>query len=359
VTKKNLLTVFEALGELSTDGIFVYTIRSQSLDYVNKPLLEIFDISHKSFANQPTFFLHHIIKEDLDYLRAEYEKLKIEEKLENVEFRLKSHDEQIRNICCSCFLFGKKKYIAGFFRDITPSREHENYIINYGAKKNTLLDMVTHNLSGPLSLSKNMISSLENAVTGNDLKNVKAHIQLIKENTRHCIDIVSDFLEEEHLVSEQIATKKNRFDVVTKINTILERYRKSYPDFKFNIVKNVEAVYINNDDVKFLQVMNNLISNGVKWSPTGSAIDIIVEDRDDYVSIAVKDPGIGIPDQFKGQIFQKHSPASRVGLRGEKSIGMGLYIVKKLVSLMGGTLHFESQEKKGTTFTITLPKEEL
>jgi two-component system sensor histidine kinase VicK len=282
-----------------------------------------------------------------------------EQTVANVEFRITGHDADIKNVSCDGYLLENGKYVVAIFKDITGMREHENYIINYGAKKNTLLDMVTHNLSGPLAISKNMIESLGNAIKGNDLKNVNAHLKLIEENTRHCIEIVTDFLEEEHLVSEHIYTKKNRFEVITKISTVLERFRKSYPDYHFNIQKNNNEFYISNDDVKFLQVLNNLISNAIKWSPSGSTIEIIIDDSGDTFNLTVSDHGIGIPDKLQDQVFKKYTPASRLGLKGEKSIGMGLYIVKKLVGLMDGAISFKSKENEGSSFTLSLPKEEL
>jgi two-component system, OmpR family, sensor histidine kinase VicK len=219
--------------------------------------------------------------------------------------------------------------------------------------------MVTHNLSGPLSIAKNLIESLENVVNVNDVKNVQAHVHLIKQNTSHCIEIVNDFLEEEHMVSPDIAVKKNCFEVLSKVNTIIERMRKSYPDFNFNVTSNVDSLSASLDDVKFLQAANNLISNAIKWSQANSTIGISIIDRGDKFTFSVADTGVGIPDHLQRFIFDRNSRASRLGLRGEKSIGMGLYIVKKLVRLMDGEISFESTEGKGSTFTIIFPKDEL
>jgi two-component system, OmpR family, sensor histidine kinase VicK len=161
------------------------------------------------------------------------------------------------------------------------------------------------------------------------------------------------------MVSEMIHPRKQRFDVVEKLNTIIERFQKGYPDFKFVFTFNTENVFIINDSVKFLQVVNNLLSNAIKWSPSGSRIDINVDNQTQKVTIEVKDPGIGIPEEFRSVLFQRNTPASRPGLRGEKSIGMGLYIVKKLVNLMGGKLSFQSEENEGTTFRLQFPGEDV
>lgn len=356
VTKDNVISVLAAIGELSNDGIMLFNTETSKIDYCNEPLTVLFDITHTTFHSEPAFFVNHILPDDIDYLRSERERLMRDLSVEDVEFSIRQHDGIRKTLSCNCYLLEDGKFIVGLFRDITEKREHENYIINYGAKKNTLLDMVTHNLSGPLAISQNMIESLERMIREADIGNISVHIQVIKENTRHCIELVNDFLEEEHLVSERIHAKKNRFDLVGKLNALLERFQKGYPDYDFLFLRNVEALYINNDDVKFFQVMNNLISNAVKWSPTGSVIEIRINDSGGDVFLSVRDHGIGIPDKLKGFLFQKNSLASRSGLRGEASVGMGLYIVKKLVRLMQGTISFESREGKGSTFTLKLPK---
>lgn len=359
MTKNNLLSVLGAIGDLSNDGIFMVNRRRNHLEYVNDATVRLFDISHSAFKHQPAFFINHVIHEDLDYLQTEFDRLLTDGRIENVEFMVRSHSGSTRNISSNCYVVENGKYIVGILKDITNSREHENYIINYGAKKNTLLDMITHNLSGPLVITMNIIASLEGMVRTHNLDDMRAHIRLIRENAQHCIDIVEEFIQEEHLVSEHIYTKKNRFELVGKIEAVLERFRKAYPDFQFVLIKTFDVLYISTDDVKFLQVVNNLLSNAVKWSPSGSTIEIILHDEDRYCSITVRDYGVGIPDHLKSVIFQRNSPAGRPGLRGERSIGMGLYIVSRLVALMEGTITFESAENEGASFTLRLPKVDL
>jgi two-component system sensor histidine kinase VicK len=359
VTKTNIISVLSAIGNLSTNGIFCISLRKKALIYFNDALLRIFDISHKQFANEPAFFINHIIPEELHHLNHEYEKLLADSRIENVEFKIKSHEASIKDVLLNTYLLENKKYAVGVLRDISNVREHESYIINYGSKKDTLLDTITHNLTGPLSISKNVIASLENAAREPDVKNLNAHIQIIKDSTSQCIDIINEFLEEEHSVSEHIYVKKNRFEVVTKLEDALQRFKKSYPDYNFILQKEEDVIYVTTDEVKFLQVMNNLLSNAIKWSPSGSTIETILDSSGDMLIVHVKDHGIGLPEHLKPFIFQKYSAASREGLQGEKSIGMGLYIVKQLVNLMKGSISFVSNEGRGTTFTLKLPKEDV
>ena len=354
--RETLLLVLSDIGARSADGVLAACLPQKKIEYVSKALQDMFDISHPSFAKEAAFFINHVVEDDLHYLEAEYARLLKAGSLENVEFRIKAHDQRIKHISVSTYLIDAGNFIVAFFRDITNIREHENYIINYGGKKNTLLDMVTHNLSVPLAISKNLIQSLEQATGKMKDERLHEHVRLIKENTQQCIELINDFLEEEHLVSENIHTKRNRFDIIEKINTVLERFRKSYPDHRFALNSEVLEISVGNDDVKFLQVINNLLSNAVKWSPAGSTIQTHVSENEKYVIISVTDSGIGIPDRLKPFLFQRNTPASRPGLKGEKSIAMGLYIVRKLVILMGGEITFTSEEGKGSIFNFSMLK---
>jgi two-component system, OmpR family, sensor histidine kinase VicK len=357
ITKQSLLTVVAALGNMSADGFFVYSKSEKKVEYANEAVLKLFDISHATFGSQPQFYLSHILPEEFEYLKNEFEKFLENNKIENLEFRARSHDGAIRNLTMNAYVLQGGDFIVGVIRDITQTREHENYIINYGAKKNTLLDIVTHNLSGPLLISKNIIESLDKLIDQNDIRKIHSHVQVIRENTSHCIEVINEFLEEEHLVSETIYTKANRFDVVDKLNSILERFRTGYKDHLFAFHVASPNGSISNDDVKFLQVMNNLVSNAVKWSPAGSTVQLRLEELEEEILITVKDSGVGIPKKIQPFVFQRSSIASRPGLKGEKSIGMGLYIAKKLVALMQGDLWFESEEGVGTSMFLKVPKD--
>ena len=108
--------------------------------------------------------------------------------------------------------------------------------------------------------------------------------------------------------------------------------------------------------MKFFQIMNNLIINAIKFTPENKSISVTVENGSKDFIVAVIDEGIGIPDHLKPFVFQKYTPAGRTGLHGEKSVGIGLSIVKRLTELMKGKITFRSEEYKGSTFSLIIPK---
>jgi two-component system sensor histidine kinase VicK len=92
----------------------------------------------------------------------------------------------------------------------------------------------------------------------------------------------------------------------------------------------------------------------LKFSRKGDTVTVATSCEPGYAVISVADTGIGIPEEIKGALFEQYTNSGRSGTAGEKSIGLGLSIVKRLVELHNGTIRFESQEEKGTTFYIRL-----
>jgi len=110
------------------------------------------------------------------------------------------------------------------------------------------------------------------------------------------------------------------------------------------------------DKEKINRVLNNLVINAIKFSNSGSAIDITVEDRDATVLLTIKDAGICIPKHMQPEVFGLFTAAKRDGTEGEKSFGLCLSITKDIVEAHGGKIWLESEEEKGTTFYVELPK---
>ena len=205
-------------------------------------------------------------------------------------------------------------------------------------------------------MTTNLLDAVDKLGLSKQNRTVDKYTLTIGENTQHCIDVINSLLKEQHFTSEKISVETNRFDVISKVEIIVERFRQFYDKKKINIIARKKELIVTSDDVKLFQIINNLISNAVKFTREDGKIDIIITDSKDRFAISVVDDGIGIPEYLHPHLFKKNTPAGRSGLNGEKSIGMGLYIVKKLVDLLKGNVNFKSAEDNGATFTIELPK---
>ena len=98
-----------------------------------------------------------------------------------------------------------------------------------------------------------------------------------------------------------------------------------------------------------------MISNAIKFSPSGASIVVSIFEDDDQVVISVEDNGIGIPEKLRAQVFNMFTTAQRPGTAGEKSFGLGLSICQQIIENHHGKIWFESKVNTGTTFHISLP----
>jgi len=155
---------------------------------------------------------------------------------------------------------------------------------------------------------------------------------------------------------------KNSSKLQLKNIELQELLKKSYEQFKplaskinFALHLPEKPIFILADENKFQQAVNNLISNAIKFTPENGSVHLsLYEEKDKYV-IEVTDTGIGIPEKDRDKIFDRFYRVERPGLE-IRGVGLGLSITKKILDLHNFKLEFESQENKGSTFKILIPK---
>jgi PAS domain S-box-containing protein len=136
--------------------------------------------------------------------------------------------------------------------------------------------------------------------------------------------------------------------VVAEVQPSLTRHTVVY-------VGPATPLLIDGDELRLEQVLQNLVQNAIKYSPAGGAVQVQVEQQAATVRVAVSDEGIGVPAAELPQLFERFYRASNVDERQISGLGVGLYIIKELVTLHGGTVEVLSDEGRGSTFIITLP----
>jgi two-component system sensor histidine kinase VicK len=162
----------------------------------------------------------------------------------------------------------------------------------------------------------------------------------------------------EYLQADRIDIKLSRLDFISRIKTIFETYKLADKDLTKNFILNSESekVYIEVDELKFMLIFSNLISNAYKFTKDEGKITVTVKENEDSMLVCVADDGIGIPEKLQPHIFEKFTIARRPGLHGEKPVGLGLHIIKSMVEIHHGKIWFESKEGEGTKFFVEIPK---
>ena len=344
------------IADLLDQGLVVFSVNQQRVTYSNRIAVKILGITEDASWTELQSILPLIPTQDRLYINERYNDLHNNPVLKNVEIRLQ-RDPKTYHLCCNVYYQQENATIILLLNDITRSKEHENYLLEFGVRKNTLLDMLAHHLSGALNLALNLSAAAEKHpdIAGNE--NLKKYLRLMNENSRRCIETIHDLMKREHDQSPAISVKFARTNIAEKINYIAEEVKASNAERKFEFKCATDEIFIETDELKALQVVTNLLSNAIKFTPADKEINLTIEENLDSVVISVRDNGMGIPTHLHPFIFDPHGRAGRTGLNGEKSIGLGLFICKDLASILNGAVWFESTEGKGSTFHFSLPKQ--
>jgi signal transduction histidine kinase len=176
------------------------------------------------------------------------------------------------------------------------------------------------------------------------------HIQRIRSAVNNLTDILNEFLSIGRIEEGKVQANFSSFNLNEHIQLVCSEMAtilKKGQDFEYKHVGK-ERIYL---DLSLLRnVLINLLSNAIKFSPEGAMIFLSSEVDEKTIIIAVKDKGLGIPEDDKKHLFERFFRANNV--TNIQGTGLGLHIVSKYVELMNGTIAVESELEKGTTFTI-------
>lgn len=181
----------------------------------------------------------------------------------------------------------------------------------------------------------------------------------IKDACDRCLQLITELLKTEFEMRVD-KLEKQSVDLVPFIErTVLMTFYRAKEKKQQIILRPSASVTIPADPDKLGRVLENLLINAIKFSPEETNIEISIIDDKDVVTISVKDSGIGIPGTMVSALFDPFTRTKRKGTAGEASFGLGLYISREIIEAHRGKIRLESEEGKGTTFHIYLPKQEL
>lgn len=223
--------------------------------------------------------------------------------------------------------------------------------------KDEFLSMASHELKSPMNAVKNYLWMSLNKGLENP-ERLKEYLTVAYEQIQRLTSLVNDLLDVSRIESGRIKLEIVAVDLTKAIRETLEIYAQQASSKGLTLTNTVsQTMAVKADDAKLREVLANLISNAVKYTLTGS-VTLSVEDKQDLIRISVRDTGSGIKPEDQIKLFQKFSRVneSYKGLASVEGTGLGLYISKQFVEMMGGTIGLDSELDKGSTFWIELPK---
>jgi signal transduction histidine kinase len=216
---------------------------------------------------------------------------------------------------------------------------------------------VAHNMRAPLTATMSMLHVLEEGYLGELDAKKQGHLKRVDRRLETLNRTVGELLMLAHNRDGTVVMERRPVDV----GSIAERVGATFTDeasrrrveFRVRIADGVPRIA--GDPAMMEQVLENLVSNAIKYTSSGGSVCLAVESGDKgQLRIEVRDTGIGIPTEEQTQVFSDFFRASNAKKMAEDGTGLGLSIVKQIVDMHGGRIHVQSEEGKGTTFVIEL-----
>lgn len=240
------------------------------------------------------------------------------------------------------------------FQDVTPLKEVDRM-------KDEFLSIASHELKTPLTpligLTQLMLRSIERGRLP-DAEQLAANLTSIHRQATHMNELVNDLLDVSRIQAGRLELHPQAVDLVALATEVLERFTSLLAPTdtrRLRLDTPVQTLTGAWDRARLDQVITNLISNAIKYSPAGKDVTLAIEPRGDRVRFSVRDQGIGIPKEEQGRLFEPFYRASNASVRNYAGVGLGLHITREIIVRHGGEIRVDSEEGRGTTFIVDLP----
>jgi len=243
----------------------------------------------------------------------------------------------------------KKKVIAAasIITDITQQKELER-------QKDDFLSMASHELKTPITSLKMFIDLQRQQL--NEKNSQKAHYfnERIHDQANRLKELTNDLLDVSRIQTNKLRFNREEFDMADVIQDTVEGLQATTQKHEI-VIKGIDGEKVYGDRYRIYQVLVNLISNAIKYSPTGKKISVQAKKDKEYVVVSVKDNGIGISKAQQNKIFERLYQVTDPDVKTFPGLGLGLYISKVIIERHKGKIWVESAKGKGSTFYFSLP----
>nr|WP_245202352.1 ATP-binding protein [Jeotgalicoccus pinnipedialis] len=217
---------------------------------------------------------------------------------------------------------------------------------------------VSHELKTPITSVKGFTETLLQS-EGMPRETEREFMQIIYDESERLNTIINDLLNLSKIEKHDLQLNIEKIDLVKLIHKTAKPLKKAFSDknLTLNLPKKDRSIELFADKDRISQILVNLLSNAVNYTPDGGMISVKVREKKSRIEFSVKDTGIGIPETSIPRLFERFYRVDTARARNEGGTGLGLAIVKHLVDLHGGTITVDSVENEYTEFKIDLPAE--
>ncbi|MCM3168367.1 cell wall metabolism sensor histidine kinase WalK [Peribacillus frigoritolerans] len=328
-----------------TDGV-ISTDRRGRVNLINEPAAQLLNVSSETVMNQPIIEVLGLEEEyKFEDLLEERESIILDYSKKNYPFVLRGNFSVIQKE--TGFVNG----LITVLHDITEQEKIES-------ERREFVANVSHELRTPLTTMRSYLEALAEGAW-KDEEIAPSFLSVTQNETERMIRLVNDLLQLSKMDSKDYRLKTGWVNFNKFYDHIIDRFEMTKNDditFKRDLPK--EAYFVDIDEDKITQVLYNVISNSLKYSPEGGQVTFRVRASDGFIIVSITDQGVGIPKNVIDKIFDRFYRVDKARARNLGGTGLGLAIAKEMVVAHGGKIWAESVDGKGTTVFFTLPYEQ-
>jgi len=222
--------------------------------------------------------------------------------------------------------------------------------------KTEVISHVSHEIKTPLASIRGYASALLDESRNRNRALEIDYLKMIDTESARLDDLVCNLTDVSKLDAGVLFLEKHEISPAYLLHSVVARWRKANPQRRFRVTCDEHIAPIHIDRRRVAQVLDNVLSNAVKYSPAESLISIALSEQADAVTFSVADRGVGIPRAQRERVFERFYRVQARRRQGDGS-GLGLFISRGIVTAHGGEVSLESRIGEGTTVAFTLPKE--
>lgn len=351
-SSQKALDQFKSTLDRTLDCVFMFDATSLAFFYVNEGALR-----QVGYSRDELLTMHpYDIKPDIN--EAQFHEViapLLAEEKDALTFETVHQHKNGQRVPVEIFL----QYIApedepsrfvAVVRDLTERKRVERM-------KNEFVSTVSHELRTPLTSISGALGLIAGGALGTLPDKAAELIGIAHKNSLRLTHLINDLLDMEKLAAGKMHFDMQRQPLMPLIEQALESNRAYGNERKVTIAltEQVPEAVVRVDAERLMQVLSNLLSNAMKFSPENGTVEVAVHAADNKVRVTVSDHGPGVPAEFRDYIFQKFAQADSSSTRQKGGTGLGLAITRELVERMNGEIGFESVENEGAHFYFELP----
>lgn len=240
--------------------------------------------------------------------------------------------------------------------DVTDRKRAERALRESDQRKSEFLALLSHELRNPLAAIHNAIYLFDHAPAGSP-QEVYAK-DVVRRQTKHLTKLVDDLLDLNRISHGKLTLSLSRFDARDVICRACDDVRPAFDQRGVSLTLDFasEPLWLDADVARITQIISNLLTNALKFTPPSGAVDVRLRRLGDACELSVRDTGAGIEPQIIERIFEPFEQSTRTQGRAQGGLGIGLSLVRSLVRMHGGEVRAESEGAgRGALFIVSLP----